>query len=218
MADSKVHFFDVDHTITRHSTGSRFLMEGIKRKEFPASILLSFPIAYLNYRFGSINRFFKKNEIPIFKGKLKKDLDILAENCFHSRIKKDIFPGILNLIKELQSSGYEIILATSTLEVIIKPLADYLGVKEYIATSFEYDDGVCTGRFKGYPGIGPEKRKRVIEYAKNRNLSLKNCAFYSDSIHDLPLFKEVGIPIAVNPDFRLKKHALSDGWQIRRFF
>jgi phosphoserine phosphatase len=53
-----------------------------------------------------------------------------------------------------------------------------------------------------------------VAYARGRGVSLADCAFYSDSIHDLPLLLEVGEPVAVAPDRRLRREAEARGWSI----
>ena len=43
----------------------------------------------------------------------------------------------------------------------------------------------------------------VLRYGLKVNQSI----FYSDSINDLPMFEACGVPIAVNPDNKLRKIA-----------
>ncbi|MEK9996108.1 MAG: HAD-IB family hydrolase, partial [Halieaceae bacterium] len=38
--------------------------------------------------------------------------------------------------------------------------------------------------------------------------------FYSDSHNDLPLLQNVGHPVAVDPDARLRAHAEQAGWPV----
>jgi phosphoserine phosphatase len=42
--------------------------------------------------------------------------------------------------------------------------------------------------------------------------------FYSDSINDLPLLEKVNVPVATNPDERLRAVALERGWRILELF
>ena len=53
-------------------------------------------------------------------------------------------------------------------------------------------------------------------YGVNADLTalLDRCAFYTDSLADLPVLEVVGRPVAVNPDPRLKKIALARRWPI----
>ena len=46
---------------------------------------------------------------------------------------------------------------------------------------------------------------------------LKQAAFYTDSINDLPLLSVVRRPVVVDPDSRLESAALRKGWKVLRF-
>ena len=106
-------------------------------------------------------------------------------------------------------------LATSSLDIIVEPLAQYLHVDGVLATSLEFEDGTCTGRFSGMPMFRREKKERVLSFIAGEGVSAGECSFYSDSIYDLPLLEAVGRPVAVNPDFRLRWIARRRGWPIR---
>ena len=56
--------------------------------------------------------------------------------------------------------------------------------------------------------------RRVREWASGRGLDLSHAWFYSDSIADAPLLAEVGHPVCVNPDRKLRRLAQQRGWQI----
>ncbi len=42
--------------------------------------------------------------------------------------------------------------------------------------------------------------------------------FYSDSLNDLPLLEKADVPIATNPDPRLRALAAQRGWQVLDLF
>ena len=42
--------------------------------------------------------------------------------------------------------------------------------------------------------------------------------FYSDSLNDLPLLEKVTVPVATNPDARLRALAQERGWRILELF
>jgi phosphoserine phosphatase len=51
-------------------------------------------------------------------------------------------------------------------------------------------------------------------FAREANVGLGECAFYTDSYADLPVLKAVGRPVAVNPDRRLRREATRRGWEV----
>ena len=107
-------------------------------------------------------------------------------------------------------------LATSSVDFIVAPLAAYLDVNGVLATNLEFSDGACTGRFDGLPMFRREKKERVLAFLAEHAIDPRDCSFYSDSIYDLPLLESVGRPVAMNPDFRLRRVARRRGWPIMR--
>jgi phosphoserine phosphatase len=54
--------------------------------------------------------------------------------------------------------------------------------------------------------------------AKNLSWQDVHTAFYTDSINDIALLEKVNVPIATNPDARLRAVAVERGWQILELF
>jgi HAD superfamily hydrolase (TIGR01490 family) len=210
-------FFDVDHTIIRHSSGRHFAVLAIRKRVLSLRVLLVIPFFYLYYRFGNMTLNSIRKKYLFFKGLNKSELEALAMHNFRRNIKRAIYPKAATLIRELQSSGRRVVLATSSLDIIVKPLMDYLGIRETLSTSLEFNRGVTTGRFEGMPLFESEKKRRVLDYIRQEGFTPGQCAFYSDSIHDLPLLAAVGKPVVVNPDARLKRLAQRRGWEIIKF-
>ncbi|MFT7719776.1 UNVERIFIED_CONTAM: haloacid dehalogenase-like hydrolase, partial [Salmonella enterica subsp. enterica serovar Enteritidis] len=81
-----------------------------------------------------------------------------------------------------------------------------------LGTVAEEQDGVFTGRLVGDILHGPGKKHAVAALAAIQRLDLDKCTAYSDSINDLPMLGMVGVPVAVNPDRALRRHARAAGW------
>lgn len=210
--------FDVDHTITKNITALSYLCLLVKKKVFSVTILRHIPYICINYKFGRMADKHFDRRIEELDGVNRKFLEEAAEENFRNMLKKEsIYAEAGRYIEHLKSNNKKIILATSSLDTIVKPLADYLGVDTIIATRFAYDGDRCLGVFDGKPAFRDEKRRRVMEYVRENNIDLASSSFYSDSIHDAPLFNEVGNPVAVNPDIRLAFHARKNGWPILKF-
>jgi HAD superfamily hydrolase (TIGR01490 family) len=158
-----------------------------------------------------------KQEIPSLRGLKKEQLELIADRCFEERIKADIFREAEACIRDLTGQGGEVVFATLSVDIIVKPLADYLGVKDAVTSSFEFSGDACTGRFEGGPIFNLEKRDQVLRYIEKSGHSAEDCSFYSDSINDLPLLESVGTPVVVNPDRKLSEVADARGWQICRW-
>jgi len=218
MPHEEIHFIDVDHTITRRSSGRRFIAMGVRLGLFPVGSLLSLPFYYVWYRtVGMTDDFFFKREFPALRGRSKEYLENVSKRSFEEKLVRDIYPDALALIERLRSTRKRIVLATSSVDLIVGPLAEYLGIEEIIASSLEFVDGKCTGRFLESPIFSAEKKKKVMDFAREHGAAMGDCFFYSDSINDLPLLESIGNPVAVNPDLRLRRIALRRGWTILRF-
>jgi HAD superfamily hydrolase (TIGR01490 family) len=212
-----IDFFDVDHTVTRGSTGRHYVVLGVRIGLFPRRNLLTIPLFYMQYRYGTMtgNKPFQR-DFPGLEGTPRTYLEDVAVRCFEEKLRPDVYEEAATLIRQRQEQGRRVVFATSSIDIIVEPLANWLGV-ELIASSLEFVDERCTGRFRGAPVFRAEKRRRVLEIIQRSSLEPRDCSFFSDSIHDLPLLDSVGEPIAVNPDRRLKRIARQRGWPILRF-
>ena len=134
-------------------------------------------------------------------------------------VEKIIEPMInifaLKLLHEHYEKGHKILLASATNELIVKPIAKRLEIKNVIATKVEFKNKKCTGEFIPPSALGEGKLKLVQSWINdNKYKNFKGATFYSDSINDLPLMEAVEFPKAVNPDTKLEKISIERGWQV----
>ncbi|MGA2479072.1 MAG: HAD family hydrolase [Spirochaetia bacterium] len=209
-----IDFFDVDHTLTRRSSGGRFVMVAMRRGILPLRLMFVIPWYSFMYRLGLFRLRTYADGFPYLSGIQRSRLEQIARESFVSRLRGDLFPAAVALVQKLQREGRRVMLATSSLDFIVAPLAEHLGVSGVLATTLEFMDGVCTGNFVGTPMFRREKKDRVLAFLGGEGVAPQECSFYSDSIYDLPLLEAVGTPVAVNPDIRLRRIARSRGWTI----
>ncbi|MGA2974260.1 MAG: HAD family hydrolase [Spirochaetia bacterium] len=211
---SGIDFFDVDHTLTRRSSGGRFVALAMRKKVAPRRLLFVLPWYALTYRLGVFRLRAYDDGFPYLRGIQRETLEGLARESFANALKDDLFPGGVSLVRRLRAEGRRVMLATSSLDFIVAPVAEHLGVDGVLATALEFKDGVCTGRLGGVPMFRREKKDRVLAYLADQGVPASECSFYSDSIYDLPLLESVGRPVAANPDWRLRRIARRRGWPI----
>ena len=209
--------FDVDHTITRHSTGRWLIQCGQKSGLFSVGSLLSLPYHYVRYRSGKIKMESAVAALARLEGRSRVELEAIAATCFESRIRADIMADARECVDAHVRAGDVVVFATSSLKLVVKPLADSFGVTYVLATELEFEDGLATGRLATSPCFGEEKRDRVSALAAALRIDLAHASFYSDSHVDLPLLRSVGTPVAVNPDAQLRREARARGWDVVRF-
>jgi HAD superfamily hydrolase (TIGR01490 family) len=208
-----ISFFDVDHTITSGSTGRRFAEAAARRGLLKLRDLAVIPVNYLLYRLGSGGASLFEGDIPAIRGLAKDELEELAREVFERRTRRALRPGLVALIASIKAEGGRVVLATSSLDFIVAPIAELVGADEVLASRLEYAEGRCTGRLE-LALFGSAKRDAARALAVESGVGMSECSFYSDSVHDLPLLLEVGRPVAVYPDGRLRREARARGWEI----
>jgi len=136
-------------------------------------------------------------------------------------ILPQIKPQALELVKAHQAAGDHVMIVTATNEFVTRPIAQAFGVQELIAVELARDsEGWITGEISGVPSFKEGKVLRVEQWliAHQKNWQDVQITFYSDSINDLPLLQQAQIPVAVNPDTRLRQLATDRGWRILQLF
>ncbi len=144
----------------------------------------------------------------------------------HAQFMKEIIlpqikPQALDLVKTHQAAGDHVMIVTATNEFVTRPIAQAFGVQELIAVELARDsEGWITGEISGVPSFKGGKVLRVEQWliAHQKNWQDVQITFYSDSINDLPLLQQAQIPVAVNPDTRLRQLATDRGWRILQLF
>ena len=140
-------------------------------------------------------------------------------------IKPVIQPQALELVQAHQRAGEAVVIVTATNEFVTRPIAQAFGVEELIAVELEREQadggtGWITGAIHGVPSFREGKVTRVERWLAARGLSWEtvHTTFYSDSMNDLPLLEKATVPVATNPDPRLRALALDRGWRILDVF
>jgi HAD superfamily hydrolase (TIGR01490 family) len=146
-------------------------------------------------------------------------------NFMRSTIQPAIKTVALDLIAKHRSAGDQLVIVTATNEFVTRPIATAFGIDELIAVELEKDEsmggtGWITGEIKGVPSAHEGKVNRVTAWLAAKNLDWKDVhtTFYTDSINDIALLEKVNVPIATNPDARLRAVALARGWEILELF
>jgi HAD superfamily hydrolase (TIGR01490 family) len=143
------------------------------------------------------------------------------ERFMHEVIRPVIHRQARELVDGHKRAGDLVAIVTATNEFVVIPIARELGVAELIAVKLARDaSGWITGDIDGVPSLREGKVHRVEEWLSWRGLSWDDTeiTFYSDSTNDLPLLERAHVPVATNPDERLRAIALQRGWRILDLF
>ena len=142
------------------------------------------------------------------------DVDACAEaaNSAAKALEAKVAPYARSLLDQHRADGRPVVLATTSPEHLVRPLAERLGFDDVIATKYQTDGGRYTGALEGGFVWALGKLAAVRRWAEANQVDLAESFAYSDSIYDLPLLSAVGHPVAVNPDVRLRVFALARRW------
>ena len=217
----RVAFFDVDGTLLKSTIVHYYIYLRSAVMPFPLKYLwligfLPKTIYYLILDRISRTRFnqvFYRN----YRGMVVAEVKALSAEMFETSLRPKIFAEAVSQIQEHKEQGTAVVLVTGSLDFIVQPIADYLGVDAVLAPQLREADGRFTGELTTAPLIGEEKAKAVQSYANRHEISLEESYAYGDSGSDLPMLECVGNPVAVNPGKKFRQKALESGWEMHEW-
>jgi HAD superfamily hydrolase (TIGR01490 family) len=203
--------FDVDQTLVRGHTERLFFWYLVRQGRLKIPKALAYLACLACHPKG---RFQDKSYL---KGMVVEDLVRLAQQCYREAISPRLSPVGLGLVREHQAQGHEIVLLTGSLAFLILPLQEELGADWLIATELGRGNGLVTGELVNLHPRGENKLRLLLHLSQTQGLDLSQSYAYGDHIQDLPLFRHIGHPVAVNPSWRLKRLARKYRWPIEHF-
>jgi len=211
--------FDVDGTLLASNVVSHYAW--LKLRELPtalrplwaATLIGRIPYYWLLDKISRahFNRAFYKN----YKGWKPARAHALGAESFSGYILERLYPEAIAALRAHKRAGHRIVLLSGALDFVLEPFKDL--ADDVLSARLREEDGVYTGELSGAPVAGEARARMLASFARRRNLDLSRSYAYADSISDLPMLEAVGIPIAVNPDARLRAAAKERGWQIKRW-
>lgn len=101
-----------------------------------------------------------------------------------------------------------------SLQEILKPLADKLGVRHVLAANLERVDSVFSGWLIGHQTIGNGKRRAVEAFLQQHGVDSNECFGYGDHLSDLSLLESIDHPRVIEGDMHLEAIAHKRSWLI----
>jgi HAD superfamily hydrolase (TIGR01490 family) len=214
-------FFDLDKTIIAKSAmlafGRPLYREGFLNKR---AIMRAMYAQFVFVLVGADEEKMEKVRsamLTLTRGWDQKRVAEIAREALDDVITPIIYAEAAELINRHHAEGRKVIIISSSPEEVVGPLADHLGVDEYVATRAKIDDeGRYTGELQFY-AYGAFKAQAMRELAASEGIDLSESYAYTDSVTDLPMLETVGHPVAVNPDRDLLRVAREREWEIRSF-
>jgi HAD superfamily hydrolase (TIGR01490 family) len=213
-------FFDLDKTIISRSSTLAFAPSFYRMGLITRTQVLRGAWAQLTFRLTGASHD-KMQRVRDQVSQLCRGWDaahiarIVTENL-DSVIGPHVYAEARDLLAAHRRDGHDVLIASTSGQEIVAPIAAMLGACAIVATRLAVADGHYTGTVDYY-AYGRAKAERVRELAAERGYRLAECYAYSDSVTDLPLLELVGHPRVVNPDRALRKVARARNWPVLGF-
>ena len=213
--------FDLDNTLLAGDSDfewAQFLIsKGVVDREIQEAKNIHF---YEQYKAGTldIHEFLAFQLAPLARHQ-RAELDAWHAEYLEKHIRPIMTIKARTLVLEHLANGDLCAIVTATNSFVTGPIAREFGIPHLIGTvpAVNPENGAFSGGPRGTPAFQAGKITRVESWLESMGLwwgSFDNSCFYSDSHNDLPLMQKVKMPIAVDPDDKLRAHASQMGWKI----
>lgn len=184
---------------------------------------LIFLMAVLRPFLYSLNRKFATRVVHnVLRGVTRDRLDLLGEEYFQYKLQPKLKKSGVQAVKELVESGADVVLVSQALDHLMRPLAQYLGVRHIVANRLEFRDGVATGRlldpvvrprgaFALFRENMPDGRRAPKTLARHLDISLEELRAAV-----IPAERQVSVP--VRPIVHFDGHRQAQGFSVRHAF
>jgi len=112
-----------------------------RRRAGMALKMLLWPLSYL-----AGQTFATRLLYTLLRGLTRDRLDSLGEEYFEYFLKARLQKKAVDALRDAQGHGQQIVLVGQSLDHVLRPLAQHLGVEHFVANRMEFRDGVATGR------------------------------------------------------------------------
>lgn len=220
VGGSGAAFFDVDRTLIAGASALRLARPLRKRGLLTRSVQLRSVVQQIGFSVLGANTAtldrFAEGVRSIIGGWEQAEFRDVVEEELERSIRPTVFREALERIELHKRQGHPVYAVSATMEDVIEPFSEMIGLDGAIATQLEVVDGRFTGEILS-ACHGAEKARRLRQFAEDHGIDLAQSVAYSDSISDASFLQATGRAFAVNPDRELRRLAEQEGWGILYF-
>lgn len=211
--------YDMDKTITRQATWTRFLIASAKRQA-PWRLAL-YPLAGLaaaGYALKLTDRAGLKQftqRLMLGRARTTAEIEALAEAFAEAEIEQGVLHGARARIAADRAAGYTLVMATASHGYYAAAIARRLGMDAVVATQAKRDgQGRILSGLDGDNCYGPVKLRMILDWMRGEGIDRKQAHIraYSDHVSDAPLLEWADEGYAVNAHGPLQALASQKGW------
>lgn len=215
--NQRAAFFDMDLTVLRVDSGinwMRFLRQRgeLSRLEMTRAVWWS---ALYKMALLDMDQLADRMVAKLL-GTPESDLIEKARLFYEQAIAHQVAPAARAAIEQHRAAGDRIVLLTASTQYLAETVGSALKMDHTLCSRLEVRDGQFTGGLAARC-FGRHKVNVAEAFASQEGVDLSQSSFYSDSYNDMPMLARVGVPVAVNPDARLQRHARKLGWRIEHW-
>ena len=211
--------YDMDKTITRAPTWTRFLISAAMTGARWRLLLLPVAgVAGLAFKIGWIDRGRLKEiaqRLVIGPRLPAAAADRSAQDFARQVIRDGVFDQAIERISADRAAGYRLVLATASFQFYAQAIGDLLGFDDVIATRSMRDGrGAVLPAIAGENCYGAAKARMLTDWIAAERLSDVHMRFYSDHVSDAHCLELADEPFATNPHSALRSLAETRGWPV----
>lgn len=215
--------FDCDGTLFSAQYGRGLMKYSSEngRKRIARAYYASLVLPYFLNKYGlasaeTFNRSVTSRLAWMVKGLTEQEFIVTSEWIVKEHALPTERSEVIVRLRDHQSKGHVILLVSGWLEPSLLLLGAHYKADGVVGTKLEIKDGRYTGRIVPPVITGADKDYYARKFFSENKLDIdwESSYAYADSITDTDLFNMVGHPVAVNPDDKLHKLAISKSWEV----
>lgn len=213
---TRIAFFDLDKTLISRNSATLWLRAEMASGRLSRLRALHAFTYVLRYSLGLVDiEDTIRRSVTTIAGEVEAEMAQRAVEFYAASIRPLFRPGAHAVLAAHRTAGDRLVLLTSSSNYVSEQVVRDLALDDYLSSRFEVDaDGRYTGRLVEPLCYGRGKLELASRCAREQGVALADCAFYTDSIADLPMLEAVGEPAAVHPDPKLRRLARRRGWPV----
>lgn len=207
----KVAVFDCDGTLWSGDAGSSFMKWTIDSGLVSREATDWIDARYRAYNRGEVSEIAICGEmVQIYQGLREDELRRAARDFFASKIERNIFPEMLELVNELRANGADIWAVSSTNDWVIEEGVKRFGIpaNRVLAARVESKNGLVTDLLLDVP----TDEGKVASLARV-GISAPDAVF-GNSVHDAAMLSIASRAFPVNPTPALLDRCVREGWPV----
>jgi HAD superfamily hydrolase (TIGR01490 family) len=210
-----IAFFDFDETLIVGNSGNLWIRRELRSGHISRLQALRAASWMVRYRLGFASmEEALRTAIRSLAGTPERTMRERTRHFYEEEVRQRYRVGAREAVHHHRRRGEAVVLLTASSLYLSELVKADLQLDGVLCNRFQVREGLHTGESEGELCFGTGKLRYAESYARQNGVSLKDCTFYTDSYSDLPVLEQVGAPVLVNPDRRLRREARARGWRV----